>query len=108
TTLDIAGRTGSLNKAQSEPNADGTYTFVISDQDPGVHNWIDTDGLLEGILTLRMAEFPDGGPTPDLSATGRVVDLDRLDAELPDVRRVSPVERATQLESRLSGYLRRL
>ncbi len=36
TTLDIVDRTGSLNKAQSVPNEDGTYTYVISPTDPGV------------------------------------------------------------------------
>ena len=108
TTLDIYDRTGSLNKAQSVPNPDGSYTYVIGPEDPGVANWIDSDGLHEGILTLRMAEFGDGGPTPDLSASGRVVDLDRLDAELPDVPRVTAAERAAQLDQRRAGYLRRL
>ncbi|MGZ5393168.1 MAG: hypothetical protein ACXWD3_15375, partial [Mycobacterium sp.] len=50
TTLDIVDRTGSLNKAQSVPNEDGTYTYVISPTDPGVANWIDSDGLHEAIL----------------------------------------------------------
>jgi len=108
TTLDIYDRTGSLNKAQSRPNADGTYTYVISADDPGVHNWIDTDGLLEGILTLRMAEFPEGGPRPDLAARGRVIDLDRLDAEVPDIERATPEQRAVQIAERQAGYLRRL
>jgi hypothetical protein len=103
TTLGILDRTGSLNKAQSRPNDDGTYTFVIAGQDPGVHNWIDTGGLPEGILTLRMAEFPEGGARPDLAATGRVVPLDGL--ELPTI---SAEERATQLAERRAGYLRRL
>ena len=48
TTLDIVDRTGSLNKAQSVPNEDGTYTYVISPTDPGVANWIDSDGLARG------------------------------------------------------------
>lgn len=108
TTLEIVDRTGSLNKHQSEPNADGTYTYVLCPEDPGVHNWLDTDGLREGILTLRMAEFPDGGPRPDLRATGRVVDLDRLDDEVPHLRRIDAAERATQLAERRAAYLRRL
>lgn len=105
TTLGILDRTGSLNKAQSKANDDGTWTYVISGQDPGVHNWIDTGGLPEGILTLRMAEFPEGGARPDLSARGRVVPLDRLDQEVPDLARVSAEERASQLAERRAGYL---
>jgi hypothetical protein len=108
TTLDIYGSTGSLNKAQSRPNEDGTYTYVISPEDPGVHNWIDSDGLREGFLTLRMAEFGPEGATEDLAATGRVIDLDRLDAELPDVPRVTAAERAEQLATRQAGYRNRI
>ncbi len=108
TTLEIVDRTGSLNKAQSEPNADGTWTYVLCPEDPGVHNWLDTDGLREGILTLRMAEFPDGGPRPDLAAGGRVVDLADLDREVPHLRRVSAEERADQLATRRASYQRRL
>jgi hypothetical protein len=108
TTLDVLDRTGSLNKAQSVANEDGTYTYVIAAQDPGAHNWIDTDGLLEGILTLRMAEFPEGGARPDLSARGRVVKLDRLDTEVPGLMTVTPDFRESQLAERRTAYLRRL
>ncbi|NTY61114.1 DUF1214 domain-containing protein [Mycolicibacterium sphagni] len=108
TTLDIVDRTGSLNKAQSVANDDGSYTYVISPVDPGVANWIDSAGLREGILTLRMAEFDEGGPRPDLGAHGRVVALDRLDDELPGIARVTPAQRAEQLATRRQAYLRRL
>jgi len=108
TTLGLVDRTGSLNKAQSLRNDDGTYTYVIGPDDPGVHNWVDSDGLREGILTLRMAEFPEGGARPDLAATGRVVSLDRLDVELPGVPRVDAAGRAAQLAERRASYLRRL
>ncbi len=108
TTLDIVDRTGSLNKAQSVPNEDGTYTYVISPTDPGVANWIDSDGLTEGILTLRMAEFGEDGPKEDLGARGRVVALDHLDNELPALPRMSAEERAAELTERRAAYLRRL
>src|SRR5262245_7735239 len=67
TSNEIVHRTASLNKAQSVPNPDGTYTFVVSVPDPGVHNWVDPCDLHEGILTLRWAEFPGGRPSPDLA-----------------------------------------
>lgn len=108
TTLELVDRTGSLNKAQSVANEDGTYTYVISPVDPGVANWIDSDGLREAILTLRMAEFGENGPREDLGARGRVIKLDQLDAEVPHLTRVSPQQRATQLAERRKGYLRRL
>jgi hypothetical protein len=108
TTLDICDRTGSLNKAQSVPNDDGTYTYVIAPADPGVANWIDSDGLREGILTLRMAEFGETGPREDLGARGRVVKLDQLDAEVPALRRITAAERAVELADRRKAYLRRL
>ncbi|OBK15579.1 DUF1214 domain-containing protein [Mycobacterium asiaticum] len=108
TTLDIIDRTGSLNKAQSVPNDDGSYTYVIAPEDPGLANWIDSDGLREGILTLRMAEFGENGPREDLGARGRVVKRDLLDAEVPYLPRVTAQLRASQLAQRRAAYLRRL
>lgn len=108
TTLELVDCTGSLNKAQSVANEDGTYTYVIAPVDPGVANWIDSDGLREAILTLRMAEFGENGPREDLGARGRVIKLDQLDAEVPHLARVTPQQRAAQLAERRKGYLRRL
>lgn len=109
TTMDVVDRTASLNKAQSKPNADGTYTYVFSATDPGVHNWIDTCGLPDGHLTLRMAEFGETGPTEDLFAEGQVVKLDELDKRLPEgTPMVDAAGRAEQLATRRAGYLRRL
>jgi hypothetical protein len=109
TTLGIKDRTASLNKAQSRPNPDGTWTYVISNADPGVHNWVDPCGLSEGILTLRMAEFPDQRPTDGLAASGRVVKLADLEAELPPgSSEVNAAERSQQLARRAAAYARRL
>jgi hypothetical protein len=109
TTLDIVDKTSSLNKAQSVANADGTFTYVLSRRDPGVHNWIDPCGLGEGILTLRMAEFPGSRPNDDLAARSRVVPFASLRAELPaGTKWVTPAERSAQLAARAAAYKRRL
>lgn len=109
TTFEIVDRTSSLNKAQSVANPDGTWTYVLSRQDPGVHNWIDPCGLGEGILTLRMAEFPAGGPKEGLSAASRVVPFSRLREELLETTRwVTAAERSQQLAERAAAYRRRL
>jgi hypothetical protein len=109
TTLEIVNRTSTLNKAQSVANADGTYTYVLSRNDPGVHNWIDPCEMGEGILTLRMAEFPGGRPRDGLSAQSRVVPLSRLRDELPEETRwLTEAERTDQLAKRAAAYARRL
>ncbi len=109
TTFDLVDHTSSLNKAQAEPNADGTYTFVLSKHDPGVHNWIDPCGYSDGILTLRMAEFPDQRPSDGLSASSRLVPIAKLKQELPEETLwLDAGARARQLAERAAGYLRRL
>jgi hypothetical protein len=109
TTLEIVNRTSSLNKAQSVPNPNGSYTFVLSLRDPGVHNWIDPCGLHDGLLTLRLAEFPGGRPQGELSAQSRVVPFAQLEDELPaGILRVTSEERAEQLARRAAAYRRRL
>jgi hypothetical protein len=109
TTLEIIDRTSTLNKAQALPNPDGSYTFVLSQQDPGVHNWLDTCGFSEGMLTLRMAEFPDQRPRDDLSARGEVVKLADLREKLPEgTTWVDVYARARQQAERAAAYKRRL
>lgn len=109
TTNDVNTRTASMNKAQSVPDKDGTYTFVISAKDPGVHNWVDPCDIHEGILTLRWAEFPGGVPGADLGATSKVVKLSELKTELPpETKFVTPDERKKQQADRAAGYAWRL
>lgn len=109
TTNDIVNRTGSLNKAQSVANPDGTYTYVISVRDPGVHNWVDPSGMHEGILTLRWAEFPAGRPAADLGVESQVVPLARRrDVLAPGTKFVTLAERQQQVTERARAYARRL
>jgi len=109
TTNAVNTRTASMNKAQSVPDADGTYTFVISAKDPGVHNWVDPCDMHEGILTLRWAEFPGGRPGDDLGATSKVVKLADLKKELPaGTKFVTAEERKAQQAERTRTYAWRL
>ena len=105
TSNEIRSRNGCLNKSQIEANADGCYTFVVAIEDPGICNWLDPDGLHEGILTLRWAEFDNDQPLPSLGVSGRLVRLSELDSELPaTVKRLSAAERAEVLQARSASY----
>ena len=102
-------RTSSLSHAQSEPDPDGTTTFVISRSDPGVHNWLDTVGLRQPRIMARWQVLPDGPEreTPPM-VSGRLVKLAELDGLLPvGTRRVTPEQRAAQLTERAAQFERR-
>jgi hypothetical protein len=109
TTNEIVTRNGCLNSSQARPNDDGSYTFVLSLQDPGVYNWLDPSDMLEGILTLRWAEFTGGAPGADLGVAARLAALADLDATLrKDTPRVDKTGRRMQLEQRARSYSWRL
>jgi hypothetical protein len=109
TTNDIVDRTSSLNLTQAVRNGDGTVTFVVAQQDPGVHNWLDPCDMPEGILTLRWAEFASGRPGEGFGAKSRVVKRDALKAALPgDTRWMTSEEREAQRAERAKSYLWRI
>ena len=95
----------SSNDVQSLPNPDGTTTFVISKQDPGVHNWIDTRGLNYPKIMLRWQQLPrdEGAPPPRVK--GEIVKISDLEGALPEgVRFVTPGERQRQLDERWQAH----
>jgi hypothetical protein len=58
-TYDYAHRTASLNRASTTLEADGSYKIVIAHGDPGVPNWIDTEGRGFGMVFWRFF-LPEG------------------------------------------------
>ena len=58
-TLDYANRSISLNRAQTVADADGRFTAVIAHSDPGVPNWLDSEGRPFGIAYWRFM-LPEG------------------------------------------------
>lgn len=94
--------TSSMNSRQSQPNADGSTTYVISIQDPGVYNWIDTVGLHEPRLQMRWHN-PTLGKGPWIK--GELVKLKDLDKRLlAETKWVTPEERKLQLAQRLELF----
>ena len=48
TNTDYRYRNGSLNRNQMRVNDDGSFTFVVAHNDPGISNWLDTEGHMMG------------------------------------------------------------
>ena len=59
-SLDYRYTTTNLNNHTAEPSPEGDWRLVISPRDPGVANWIDTGGRLEGYMIVRwvLADHP--------------------------------------------------
>lgn len=109
-TVDPVNHQSSLNNLQAAPNADGTYTFVVANQDPGVQNWIDAAGNIDNTLMIRWQDLPasavNGGPA--ITQT-QLVSLSALSSALPlRTPAFSAAQRAAQLAARAEGYARRL
>ncbi len=93
----------SLNSSQVTPDADGATTYVISESDPGVANWLDPSGIQDGFGILRWQNVP-----PTMTAAGLVRDLRLLSltdiVALRGVARVTPEQREQQIAARFPGY----
>jgi len=58
-TYDYKNRRASLNRAQTELEADGSFRMVLAHEDPGCKNWIDTEGRPLGLVFWRFF-LPEG------------------------------------------------
>ncbi|MEJ7927573.1 hypothetical protein WG908_12490 [Sphingobium sp. AN641] len=99
-------KAGSRTAHQSHQNADGTYTYVVTPRDPGVANWMDTDGLREGCLAMRWEGMHSPVvDTDDAIKSVKLVKLSALRSELPtDFPSVGPAERSAELAGRRLDY----
>ncbi|MET0658419.1 MAG: hypothetical protein ABW110_09730 [Steroidobacteraceae bacterium] len=101
-------RSGSLNSHQAQRNEDGTITYVLSARDPGVHNWIDTGGLQEGVITVRWEGLPADVQIEKGFRGARVVKQSQVAALLPEATRVVADQRREWLAARESGFEQRV
>ncbi len=81
-SLDYINHQTSLNNTQAQPDPDGKVRIVVSDQNPGVTNWVETLGHRRGYLQFRWQRVSRqlteaDGPTVEL------VDIDAAPSALP-------------------------
>jgi hypothetical protein len=102
---DFGHRTTSLNNTQSAADADGSSTYVFATADPGVHNWIDTEGRRETTFVNRWQALSRDPGAPMPTASGQVVPLSGLDSALPaGTATVTPEQRRQQLAERTALF----
>jgi Protein of unknown function (DUF1214) len=101
-SMDYFYRQVSYTPSRAQADGDGRLRFVVSHDDPGYHNWLDTQGFELGNITYR--NMPGTSPT-DLRT--RLVKRAQLASAMPaNAARASPAERVAQLQARFHGILR--
>ena len=100
---DLAHAQTSLNDQQTHVDTDGRVRVVVSHADPGVPNWIDTEGRPAGMVAYRWIRATTT-PTPE----GTVVAVGDLETCLPaDHPRISAEQRRAALAARRRSVHRR-
>lgn len=100
---DFASRQTSLNMMQAFVDDDDRVRLVVAAEDPGAPNWIDTEGLPEGMLVYRSIGTRSR-PVPD----ARVVPIGDVRAHLPPTHPVVDADtRRAQLGRRRAAVLAR-
>jgi hypothetical protein len=95
-TINYGDHQSSLNGHQAHLDDDGVFRAVISAQDPGIANWLDTAGHSNGPMILRCVRTVSA-PTPTVT----VLPFDDLHSHLPaSTLRVSAAERVQVLAFR--------
>jgi hypothetical protein len=102
-SMDYLFRPVSYTPSRAAVDADNRVRLVMTHEDPGYHNWLDTQGFEEGYLTYRNVLSRVSPPIGT-----KLVKVRDLAEHLPrDSRRVSPGERARQLHERFDAIRRR-
>jgi hypothetical protein len=102
--VELVHRQSSLNGHQAQIDSDGRFRAVLSVEDPGVANWLDSGGHLKGMLIGRWYRS-SSHPTPTLTKVKFAQLRDHLP---PDTLMLTPAQRAEALrERRVGAQLRR-
>lgn len=103
TSMDYLYRPVSYTTSRAAVDGDGRIRIVLAHDDPGCHNWMDTQGFTRGNVTYR--HMLDGQP---VALHTRLVKRAELAAALPpDTATVTAQDRTAQLWARFNGIRRR-
>jgi hypothetical protein len=100
----------SLNNEGMVADADGSYTYVVALQDPGVANWIDTGGLHQVYAIQKWQGLPrEIAPGDEPRLSWKKVKLSELKQALPPgTKWVDAPQRQQALRERAAAFARRL
>ena len=106
-SLDYETHTSSLTLDQMECSDDGRCYAVISHRDPGIQNWLDTEGHRRGLIMMRWQGLAEALPDA-LQPTATLVDFARIRDVLPaDVAVFTPEQRRAQVRARRAAVQER-
>ncbi len=108
-SMDYANRQSSLTADQAVTSSDGAFYFVVCDKDPGVANWLDTEGFRRGVILMRYDGLPDSELEANELPAATLVKHDELWTHLPaDEPRLSAADRKEQIAVRRRHVQRRV
>jgi hypothetical protein len=94
-----------LNNTTAFDDPDGYTYYVVSATNPGVANWLDSNGVSSGEIFARFENLPDGTDPTGLPVTTEVVPVADVASYLPaDTPTVSPAEYAADMSQRVFSY----
>ena len=110
-SLDYTNHQTSLNGTQAQADPDGKIRIVVSEQNPGLTNWVETTGHRKGFLQFRWQRL-SGALTEADGPTVELVDVVEVPGRLPyyDSNRISEqgwrdriALRQKQIQNRMVG-----
>ena len=103
TSMDYLYRPVSYTPSRTTVDGDGRVRVILAHDDPGYHNWMDTQGFERGNVTYR--HMLEGEPA---ALTTRVVQRADLAEALPaDTATVTEAQRVAQMWARFNGIRQR-
>ena len=102
-SMDYLYRPVSFTPSRTRVDGDGKIRLIMCHDDPGLHNWMDTQGFESGNVTYRILLSESRVPLRT-----QLVKRAELASALPkDTAKVSPEQRAEQLRERFDAIRRR-